>query len=47
VAAGAVRSLIERFWSGSVEQFLTGMVDERVLSVEQLERLTKKVRGKK
>src|SRR5258707_2275145 len=28
VAARAVRHIIERFWSGSVEQFLIGMVDE-------------------
>jgi BlaI family penicillinase repressor len=47
VAASAVRQLIDRFWSGSVDQFLAGMVDEKVLSVEQIERLAKKVRGKK
>jgi BlaI family penicillinase repressor len=47
VAAGAVRNLIDRFWSGSVDQFLAGMVDEKVLSVEQIERLAKKVRSRK
>ena len=47
IAAGAVRSIIERFWAGSVEQFLAGMVDEKVLSVEQLERLSRKVRNRK
>ena len=47
VAVGAVRQLIDRFWSGSVDQFLKGMVDEQVLSVEQMERLAKKVRAKK
>jgi BlaI family transcriptional regulator, penicillinase repressor len=47
MAARAVRSVIERFCAGSVEQFLTGMVDEKVLSVEQLERLTRKVRNQK
>jgi BlaI family penicillinase repressor len=47
VAASAVRQLIDRFWSGSVDQFLAGMVDEKVLSVEQIERLAKKVRSKK
>src|SRR5690349_23326532 len=31
VAAHSVRDMIERFWSGSVEQFLTGMVDEKIL----------------
>lgn len=47
VAAKAVRSIIDRFWSGSVEQFLTGIVDEQVLSASELERLAKKVRAKK
>jgi len=47
VAAGAVRSLIDRFWAGSVEQFITGMVDEKVLSSAELDRLAKKVRAKK
>lgn len=44
VAASAVRHIIRRFFSGSVEQLLVGMVDEKVLSVEELERLTRKVR---
>jgi BlaI family transcriptional regulator, penicillinase repressor len=47
VAARAVRSIIDRFWAGSVEQFLTGMVNEQVLSVDQLERLARKVRSRK
>ncbi len=45
VAAKAVRSIIDRFWSGSIEQFLTGMVDEKVLSAIELERLARKVRA--
>lgn len=44
VAARAVRHIIERFCSGSVEQFLVGMVDEKVLSMKELERLTRKVK---
>jgi predicted transcriptional regulator len=44
VAARAVRQIIERFWSGSVEQFLVGMVDEKVLSAQELERLARKVK---
>ena len=44
LAARTVRQLIERFWAGSAEQFLVGMVDEKVLSVEQLQRLAKKVK---
>ncbi len=47
VAAKAVRSIIDRFWSGSVEQFITGMVDEKVLSAADLAELAKKVRAKK
>jgi predicted transcriptional regulator len=44
VAARAVRQIIDRFWSGSAEQFLAGMVDERVLSAEAIQRIAKKVR---
>jgi predicted transcriptional regulator len=47
VAARAVQQVIERFCSGSVEQFLVGMVDEKVLSIRQMERLATKVRGQK
>src|SRR2546428_7434431 len=44
VAARAVQHIIDRFCSGSVEQFLAGMVDERVLSIEEIQRLARKVR---
>jgi predicted transcriptional regulator len=47
VAARAVQHIIDRFCSGSVEQFLAGMVDEKVLSVEELERLARKVKKEK
>lgn len=47
VAARAVRHIIERFCSGSVEQFLAGMVDEKVLSIAEIERLARKVRSQK
>src|SRR5688572_11701299 len=47
VAARAAKTMIDRFWGGSAEQFLLGMVDEKVLSVADLQRLAKKVRGKK
>jgi predicted transcriptional regulator len=47
VAAHSVREMIERFWSGSVEQFLTGMVDEKILTVAEIERLARKIRQKK
>jgi BlaI family penicillinase repressor len=44
LAARAVRTIIDRFCSGSVEQFLLGMVDEKILSPKQLERLAQKLR---
>jgi BlaI family penicillinase repressor len=44
VAAGAVRQIIKRFWSGSVEQFLVGMVDEKVLSAAEIQKLAKRVK---
>ena len=44
LAARAVRHIIDRFCAGSVEQFLIGMVDEKVLSVRELERIARKVR---
>jgi BlaI family penicillinase repressor len=47
VAARAVQHIIDRFCSGSVEEFLVGMVDEKVLSVGELQRLAKKVRKPK
>jgi BlaI family penicillinase repressor len=47
VAARAVQHIIERFCSGSVEQFLVGMVDENVLSMEEIRRLAKRVRKEK
>ena len=47
VAARAVEQIIQRFCSGSVEQFLVGMVDEKVLPVDEIRRLAKKVRNQK
>ena len=46
VAASAVRQIIRRFFSGSVEQMLVGMVDEKVLSAADLERLARKVKAR-
>ena|SRR5687767_7394376 len=43
VAARAVQQIIDRFCSGSVEQFLVGLVDEKVLSIKEIQRLTRKV----
>jgi BlaI family transcriptional regulator, penicillinase repressor len=47
VAARAVQHLIDRFWAGSADQFLAGMVDEKVLTVRQIERLAERVRRQK
>ncbi len=44
VAARAVQHIIDRFCAGSADQFLAGMVDEKVLTVEQIARLAKKVK---
>jgi BlaI family transcriptional regulator, penicillinase repressor len=46
LAARAVRQIIDRFCAGSTEQFLVGMVDENVLSAEEIQRLARKVRRK-
>jgi BlaI family penicillinase repressor len=47
LAARAVQQIIDRFCGGSVEQFLVGMVDERVLSAQEIERLARKVKSRK
>jgi predicted transcriptional regulator len=39
LAARAVRQIIDRFCRGSVEELVTGMVDARVLSSEELNQL--------
>ena len=47
VAARTIRQLIQGVWAGSAEQFLIGMLDEHVITPEEIERLAKKVRGRK
>ena len=47
VAARAVEHIIQRFCSGSVEQFLVGMVDEKVLPIDEIRRLARKVRNQR
>jgi predicted transcriptional regulator len=44
LAARAVRQIIDRFCRGSVEELVTGMVDARVLSDEELESLARLAR---
>jgi hypothetical protein len=46
LAAKAVQHIIDRFCAGSVEQFLIGLVDEKVLPVREIERLARKVKRK-
>ena len=47
VAAGAVRQIVDRFCGGSVEQLVLGMVENRVLDSQELQRLARLVAGKK
>ena len=47
VAARSVRQIIERFWSGSADQFLAGMVDEKILTPAQIRRLAEKIKNRK
>lgn len=47
VAVRATRHLIDRFWGGSAEEFLLGMVNERVLTRDALRRLARNVKDKK
>ncbi len=47
LAVRTVRQLIDRFWAGSAEQFVAGMVDAKVLSAEALQRLARKVKASK
>jgi BlaI family penicillinase repressor len=43
VAARAVRKILDRLCDGSVEQLLVGLVDNDVVTEEELQRLTKKM----
>ena len=47
LAARSVRHIIDRFWSGSAEQFLAGMVDEKVLTPAQIRKLAGKIKDRK
>lgn len=43
VATRAVQHLIDRFWGGSAEALVAGLVDHAVLTPKQLERLSKQI----
>lgn len=44
VAAEAVRGIIDRFCSGSVEDLLVGMVDDEIISTDKLRELAQRIR---
>jgi len=47
LAARAVRQIIDRFCQGSVEELVSGMVEAKVLSRDEMERLEEFVKGQK
>jgi len=47
LAARAVRQIIDRFCQGSVEELVNGMVESKVLSNKEIDRLEEFVRARK
>ncbi|HEY6346710.1 MAG TPA: BlaI/MecI/CopY family transcriptional regulator [Bryobacteraceae bacterium] len=47
LAARAVRQIVDSFCKGSVEELVSGMVEARVLSKDELERLEQYVRDRR
>jgi len=47
VVARAVKNLIDRFCDGSAEDFVLGMVDNKVLDRKQFERIARKIAQQK
>ncbi len=47
VVARAARNIIDRFCGGSAEEFVIGMVDNKVLDPRQLERIAQKIARQK
>jgi predicted transcriptional regulator len=47
VAARAVRQILDRFCGGSVEQLLVGMVTDKVIDEDELQRLAKRIAQRK
>lgn len=43
VAASAVRSIVDKFCSGSVENLLVGLVDDKLISSERLQELAQQI----
>jgi predicted transcriptional regulator len=44
IAARAVKQILDRFCSGSVESLLVGMVDQEVVDADELERLVTRLK---
>jgi len=47
VVARAVRNIIDRFCGGSAEEFVIGMVDNKVIDRKQFERIARKIAQQK
>ena len=47
LAARAVRQIVDRFCQGSLEELVSGMVEAKVVSKGELERLEEYVRARK
>ena len=47
VVARAVKNLIDRFCDGSAEDFVLGMVDNKVIDRKQFERIARKIAQRK
>jgi predicted transcriptional regulator len=47
IAAQAVKQIADRFFGGSMEQLLVGMVDNDFVDREELERMVRKIAAKK
>src|SRR5580698_10566648 len=47
LAARAVRQIIDRFCQGSVEELVSGMVEAKVMSKDEMARLEEFVRGRR
>jgi BlaI family penicillinase repressor len=47
LAARAVRQIIDRFCQGSVEELVSGMIDAKVLTKDEINRLEEFVRGQR
>ncbi len=47
IAARAVKQILDRFCSGSVEALLLGMVDQKVVDTKELERVVARLKEKR